>query len=347
MTLRLFEGFDDVSTVAQAGLKGWSAGGSTNGTVSIQAGRTGGNAARAATTPNPGTDNSDWSRTLPGNPYTSFVSGFAFKLSAFPNTIDVLQWRVGATNTVRLCVRQSAPILQVFTSASVLAGSGVKTIIAGVWYYVEVKAVINGASSTVEVNLDGLTEIASTTTNFGSTGVDNIHFGRGDGPDLASNLDVDDIYFCDLAGSLNNNFLGDVAVKTLYPNADGNYSAWAPNSGTVHNTRVNEVAADDDTTYVSGTNVGDRDSYAFGDLPANAGTVFGINRNVYARKDDVGLKQIAGSVRRSGTDYDGSSKALSTSYVYYQDLLETDPSTSALWTAANVNGAEFGIKVVS
>jgi len=39
--------------------------------------------------------------------------------------------------------------------------------------------------------------------------------------------------------------------------------------------------------------------------------------------------------------------ALTASYVYYRDIHETDPDTTAAWTPAGVNGARIGPEVVT
>jgi len=64
-----------------------------------------------------------------------------------------------------------------------------------------------------------------------------------------------------------------------------------------------------------------------------------------AKKDDSGTRGIAGMVRQDSTDYAGSSQVVSTSYVDYMDIRETDPATATAWTKAGFNSAEFGIKV--
>jgi len=52
-------------------------------------------------------------------------------------------------------------------------------------------------------------------------------------------------------------------------------------------------------------------------------------------------------IRRGTTDYVGADLSPSTSYTYGLQIAQTDPSTSAQWTEANFNGAEFGYKRTS
>jgi hypothetical protein len=42
----------------------------------------------------------------------------------------------------------------------------------------------------------------------------------------------------------------------------------------------------------------------------------------------------------------GATKTLTSSYAYYPDVFEEDPS-AAPWTIASVNNAEFGLEVIA
>lgn len=339
MALVLMEGFDHVNSTTQLALKGWTL---VNSATLGVAGRINGNCARFT---NANSSNA-LVKSLPST-YSTVIVGFAFRNSSTP-TADHLQLRLRTSGgaTVAEAYVTSTGVLRVKNSGGTTIATGTTAIVANTWNYVELKLVVNGASGSCEVKLNGQAEIASTTGNFGSTNVGDVYLNRNQ-TQVAGNVEYDDIYVCDTSGSLNNNFLGDFHVQTLYPTADGNYSQWTPSSGSNHYDRVNETAPDGDTTYVSDATVGHRDSYVYGDLTPLTGSVFGVQTVMYARKDDAGTRQIAAMVRRSGSDYDGSTVTLTTSYTYYSEIRETDPSTSAAWTISGVNAAEFGVKTVA
>ncbi len=136
-----------------------------------------------------------------------------------------------------------------------------------------------------EIRINGSTVMTPTTgqvatnavwTDFflGDTQTNN--WRRQPGP---ATVDFDDLYVIDDQGSHNTSFLGDCRIETLFPNGAGASSQWTPNSGTNYS-RVNEVFTDQDTSYVSTAGVGNRDSYAMGDLSSLPATVFGVQ--VYA-----------------------------------------------------------------
>lgn len=320
------EGFDHTSN-ANTTAKGWS----TNPN-SMVTGRFSGQAARLSNT-------TVRTKTLPSN-YSTIFMGFAFRLGALSAGTDFAYLRASTTNELRISVDASNHI-SIRNSGGTVVASGTTTISANTWYYLEVKCVIAGASGSVTVQLNGVSEITITTGNFGSSNIDNIGFSGA-----SANYDFDDIYVIDTTGSApRNTFLGDVRIATLMPTSDGAHTDWTPSSGSAHFSLVNETTPDDDTTYVSDATVGHIDTYGFADVDAGA-TVYGVQVNLYARKDDAATRQIAPVIRQSGSDNVGTTVTLTSSYVAYQQIYNQDP-TSADWTAANVNADEFGVKTIA
>ncbi len=77
------------------------------------------------------------------------------------------------------------------------------------------------------------------------------------------------------------------------------------------------------------------------------GTINGVIHRTLARKDDAGARSIKQLCESGGTEELSATIALSSSYSYYDDILELDPNTGAAWTAANFNAATFGVKEMS
>ncbi len=227
--------------------------------------------------------------------------------------------------------------MQIYDVSNTLVATGTATLSAGVWHYIELKLFINGASGTCELHVDGVSDIASTVHNFGST---NIGAVRHQVSGSSVGLSFDDIY-------VNNDgtFYGDMRVETLWPSGAGAHTQWTPDSGSNY-ARVNEHTADGDTSYVFDPSSGDRDSYAFDNLTELTGTIQGLQTNLFARKDASGVKQICAVARPGSTDRDGATVTLASSYVGYTEIRDTNPDTSAAWTIGDVNASEFGIKVI-
>jgi hypothetical protein len=326
MAVVFIEGFDHL-TSAQMTAKGWSLSfGST------AAGRFDGQCARLSST-------GVHTHVLPSN-YATIFAGFAYNVAALSSGTDFFQFMAGATLTCRVSVNASS-IIQVRNSGGTVIATGTTALVNGAWNYIEVKLFVNGASGTVEVHLNGATEIASTAGNFGSSNIDTIGVNGS-----SAVHSWDDMYCCDTSGSSpRNTFLGDVRVETIFPTGAGNHTQWTPNGAASNWDCVDENPPDGDTSYVSDATVGHLDSYVFGDIDAGA-TVYGVQVNLYSRKDDAATRQIANLIRQASTDYAGSTVTLSSTYAFYSQIFNQDP-TPADWTAANVNADEFGIKEIA
>ncbi len=215
---------------------------------------------------------------------------------------------------------------------------GAPVITLDAWHYIEYKVVISGASSTVELQVDGVSYVSPITLNLGTNPVTTV------GPyNQKTNHETffyyDDIYVNDTA------FLGDSQVITLYPAADGDDQDWTADIGGPHYSRVNEHPPDGDASYVYDNTPGDKDSYDMDTLSPSL-AVFAAQLSVYGRKQEAGTRTIAPLVRQGGTDYVGPTTALSTSYAFHSWLLTQDP-TGADWTRAQINADEFGMELIA
>lgn len=281
---------------------------------------------------------------------TTFIIGFAYKIdTAMPG---------GATSIVRLFDSGTTQTelrigslgqLAVYTNGSQVGSASANGLITlNTWNFIEWKVAISastGANQCVvrfnNVEVINLTGVATKTTS--NTTANQIGIGRVVSSQFGAYYD--DIYVLDNTGTQNNDLLGDCRIETLYPNAAGNYAQLTANGAGTNYGCVNEHPADGDTTYVSGNSVGNIDSYGFSDPTGTITTVFAVQMNMRARKDNAGARTIARLVRASATDYVGSDFSLSTSYALYREILENNPATAAAWTSSDITGLEAGIKV--
>lgn len=286
-------------------------------------------------------------KVLPST-YSTIIAGFALRRIDSRTDTDVFNFsQTGGTAILSLRLdSNTAPYL--FSNA----GSVSKTLdVAGFqalsgWNFYEIKVVIAGGSSTVEMWINGVQQIASATLNCGSTNVGSVAVLSAGGGSTLSNQ-FDDIYCVDTTGpSPRNTFLGDCRVQTIYPTGAGNSTMWTPNTATNWQDVKEPFVPDDDTTYVASSTASAIDTYVAGDLDTAAGTIFGVQTNVYARKDDAATRIVAPVIRQGGTDYVGNDIGLATSYASGRQIYQQDP-TGSDWTVANVNGDEFGIKVIA
>lgn len=250
----------------------------------------------------------------------------------------------GTTKHVYGRIRSNGQI-QVFRGDGTFLGQTAKAspLVGGAWYHFEVKPKLHDSTGSVVVRIDEVTVLTLSgidTKNGGTNTVfDMVRYNEFE------NCVIDDVYVCNNAGSVNNDFLGDCVVLTSLPTGNGASSALLGSDGNSVNNYalVNESAADT-TTYVGSATSGDKDTYAMADLAYTSGTIKGVQVAAYAAKSDAGAKTARNVVRSGGTDYPGSDVALSTTYLPYLEIKETDPDTGAAWTISGFNAAEFGFE---
>ncbi len=327
------DGFDHYTTPLQGNAKGWFYNGSSTG----GAGRFGGLCFNTG---------NGMMRSFPAALATAVV-GVAFQtptivarqvLALVDGGIGSAQLSVGINNLGGLVV----------TGAGVLATSNANLVKAGTWNYLELKATISNAAGAYAVRLNGgavpgIPDAAGVNTRGSTANNQATGYTLGNGAGIL----VDDCYAADTTGAANNTFLGDVRVSTIMPSGPGNYTQWATLVGAAtHWQAVADSPPDGDTSYVADLTPGHLDSYAFGNLPSVSGTVPGVVVDVYARKDDGNLRQVAAMARSAGVDKIGATQTITASYAFYTEVMETDPSGAA-WTIGAVNGAEFGVEEVA
>jgi hypothetical protein len=281
--------------------------------------------------------------------YSELVWGFRFYVGATANpTQDFCRLLNSAVTVVIASIRFAAGgVARVVNGSGTTIGTGTRVVAGTGWHYLELRIKINGAAGECQLYVDGAEDIATTVGDFGSTNLGAIqYYGRWD--DGVGNIYVDDVYVLDTTGGAPlNTFLGDSHIETLLPTSDGATLQWTPNTGVTGYTQVDDNPYDGDTTYVYSATPGDISTYGCADLSSVGPTVYAVQPNLMARKDDSGLRQIQPVIRQGGVNYSvGSISTLSTSYALSTSILPLDP-LGAAWTSANVNADEFGVSLVT
>jgi hypothetical protein len=236
----------------------------------------------------------------------------------------------------------------VFTRAGTTLGTGTHVLAVDTWYYVEIKVTVHNSTGSFEVRVGEELDSSGSgidTQNSANASINQLWFGQTAGAQGTS-MAWDDYYVCDDTGAVNNNFLGDLKIECLFPSADGNSSQFDGSDGnsSANYQLVDEVTPNDDTDYVQSADVGDEDTYTYGDLATTTGSVFAVQPIPYARKTDAGSRQIVSTARLSAVETDSLAKSLADTYLYLPDVRETKPGGGS-WTITDVNNSEFGVKV--
>lgn len=280
---------------------------------------------------------------------SEFVMGFAFKVSSFGITDKSMMYWAHAGEAFQCALAlTSTGQLRAFrgdAGTGTILGTSTAVMVAGQWHYIEARVKISATVGTFAVKLDGVSVLALTGQNTKNSATADIDTAMVFGPNSAGGTKAyDDMYFCDVNGSVNNDFLGDCRVKFIRPTANGANTDFVPNTGNAYDA-VDDTTPDGDATYISSSTVNHKSTFVMEDLGLTD-TVKGISVVHQSRKDDATVRELVPVVRLSGTDYDGpTNQALTTSYDYYEQPYDVNPATSAAWTRTEINGMEAGVKV--
>lgn len=337
MSLLLIDGFETYATADIS--KYWAVVGSP--AINSSGGRRGGGALYS---PNDGFTATSVTYIRASN-LTSTVFGFSF------NYVGM------ATSAKHICTLYDAASIQcgvaldrglLFFSnapAGAVARVGAAAVLyEGTSYYIELKVTVHNSTGSYELRVNG--SVVSTGSGIDTAGVsannyfNSIEFGVNGSPGAFVTYKYDDLYICDLAGSVNNDFLGDCQVDVIRPDGDGNYTQFTPSTGTSHFALVDETTPNT-TDYNSDATAGNKDSYTMTALPALSNDVIkGVQVRGAALKSDSGARSLKQGVRSSTTNSLGAAHALGTSQAIYIDVVELDPATAVAWTTAGVNAVE-------
>jgi hypothetical protein len=286
----------------------------------------------------------------PLNQQLSIASGtpaglcFWIKISAKPSANNHFLFSLpGASSSNGLYVSATTGSVGLDGSGDVnLYGVGPTNICDNAWHWLEFYD-ISQNNSTYKCFVDGIQQFnaSSTTQSYTKTG---LAFYA-----LATNgtITIDDVIVFDNSSpglQASNIPIGAMTITTKRPSSDSSVQ-FTPDSGGTNYNRVNEAAADDDTSYVQDNTSGHADTYGYGALGYNPSIIYAAN--VVSRFKNPGSGQISGKTRciSGGTTSDGTVTLAPASYQNMRTAYNQDPHTSANWTQTNLDAATFGIAV--
>lgn len=101
--------------------------------------------------------------------------------------------------------------------------------------------------------------------------------------------------------------------------------------------------------YVASSTVGQEDLFTFGALSSSPSNIYTVKVAAFVEKSDTGTRTMTVQTKSATTDSAGSASAaaLGASWAYVSSFFDTDPNTSAAWTASGLNSATSGYKIAS
>jgi len=268
---------------------------------------------------------------------TTICFGVAFwcwsGIAGYNSLYPPMAFKALGSNEIRFDVNSSFYIE--IRRGTTLIGTSSAVCLTDAWNFIEAKLVHHNSAGEIIVNLNG-------SQVYNQTGLDTVQnqnfidaFLLGGIPN--STTSFDDLWIDDA------NLHGDCQVKTFMPDSGGNYSQFTPSAGDNYDC-VNEELLNEDTDYVEGNTVGNKDTYKIttGELQ----TVKGIQVNNCMKKLQAGERYVKNLCRSGGTDYQSDAHYPNFGgYEYLPTVWELDPDDSNPWTQVKLEAAEFGLEI--
>ena len=162
---------------------------------------------------------------------------------------------------------------------------------------------------------------------------------------LTSGWQIRDLYILDDAGSTNNDFLGQRKVaRLLLPNADGDDEDWTLSAGADSFALLDDVNHDSDGTFIESSTSTDQ---TLVNLEATASelNILAIMVASTVRLDSAGSEDYQHVVKHSASEANSATITVtSTTFDQPFSVFEVNPSTTAAWTASELDATQAGVE---
>jgi hypothetical protein len=257
----------------------------------------------------------------------TMVVGIAVKYPSWPNTGTLLAFM--DENTLGMNIRVTpAGEIAVYRGSTLLATTSGAGLTVGGWYYVEFK-VVCGSSGSYEVRINGVNKLSDPSENT-KAGTHDYHTAFRIGEIAAVSLAhmVDDFYCLDGSGSVNNDFLGNQKVVTIFPIGDvTGYTDFTPSTGVDHYALVDENPINNDTDYVESSTANHTDLWDY-EAVSGLGAIAGIQINTHARETDAEDFTLKTVIKSGSTRLQNAGEVVSsTTYKSLRQVNAIDPAS--------------------
>ena len=285
-----------------------------------------------------------------GTPVGTVIVGFAFWWNSVGISNRAVLKIYDKNNAVACSLRfniSSQKIEFLLGNQASLVATGTTVFgIASAWRYIELKVDPDPSSGSYEVRVDGVTELSGSgiATSAASTDCLAVYLG----PDSSNGgvFYMDDFYICDDQGGVNDDFLGDVTVEHVLPNADGTYGDFVGSTSGVDDYTLVDENPVSTTDYLRGTDVGDKVSVGLASL-SGTDTVLGVQALASCNKESGGAAVVNVYVRAGGVDSsDGVDVGLSSTNRYASSCSDLSPATGLPFSISEVDAAEVVVEIV-
>lgn len=346
MSLLFMEGFDHYDNIAA--VKNSSKWASVGGSYpySVDSGRNGGRGLEAS-------NSNGYAYALLNTTDDTLVFGAALYINSRGSTNYLTSFYYTIQNSLAQNLCYLAMTGTNFQADMFALKNGAETILAtfdvpvATWLYIETKIYFHASAGTAIIKVNGVEVVNETglDTLGGETDAIPYRFALLNSSNSNANTISDDIYVCDTLGSSNNDFLGDVVIKTLVPEADSAV-AFTRSAGANNYENIDDTPYADGTTYNYSSTPTDKDLFTFSDLAISPSAIHGVSVEAKARKVTPGLVSVGLHLNTGANLNDlGAYAYIDETFRYVSKLSEYQTGTTP-WDASAVNALIAGYEVV-
>ncbi len=279
-----------------------------------------------------------------------FTIGFGILISAIGSGAK-LQIFAGATEQCRLELESSGglPRWKLVRGSTTIATSS--TFQLDQWYHFELQVDVLTAAATYELRQNEQSIMSGTGANLansGSNNADAIGFALATASGRLDDIHVINSLNTDGAGVIS--FQGDCCEVEVTPTSNGHEQNFTRSTGSSNVANIDDLSTVASSADYNHSDVnGDEDYYGFSDLPSTGlGNLIGIKVTASLAMAGVGSRVVGYRSYTSATEFPlGDVPVSGTSVVELPVFSSLNPDTGIAWTKADVDGAEFGVEVVS
>ena len=232
-------------------------------------------------------------------------------------------------------------------SGRLIAASSDPVIGASAWNHLEAKLTIDDVVGSAEFRVNGVSVINMTDINLGVVGSTQVVFGvpAGAPPGFGNNgWYWDDMVAWNDVGDVNNDFVGQQRVITIFPSSDETPQDWEIVGAAYGYLAINQVPPDGDTTFIRASEVDETSTFSFTSLPPETARIAGVYVPAYAKLEDAGAGSLQVSMQSGAEEAEGQEIPLTTAYTYWGTVFETNPETGLAWTVEELVAATISVK---
>ena len=339
MALLFMDGFDRYGATSELS-RNYNAVAASNVTLLTTGGSFGGGAVKVDD------DDKYFEKNISGNPQTCVISFRVFrtgsasagdKVIIIDNDVTHELFNLQTTSgTSQIEVHRGS-----FTpSFSVLLGTFTLPVDSWQWVTIKLKSARDGAGS-IDIEVQGV-NVFSFTGQTARDGTETCNLVRLGG-DISQDWTYDDIIITDIdPGAPFNDLLPDTRIETLLPDAAGDSGQFTATPAVASYLNVDDVAPDDDTTYVESSTLTHKDLHNLAALPITVADIKAVNVFALAKNPLGGGAALKLLTKSGTTEGAGAVQPLGSGYGYINELFLTNPDTSVKWTESEVNAMQAG-----